>query len=189
MENKPKNEMLQLGLILFSITFVVALVLGGVNAITADKIIAINKEKTQQAMERLIEGAEFSEPEKAGDPSGMISELYRATKGGEAAGYCVKVMPTGFGDKIQMLVGIDLNGKITGIDILKMSETPGLGARAADDSFKDQFVGVAADGALEVIKNTEEEGKITALSGATITSKAVADGVNAAADYVAALAG
>jgi electron transport complex protein RnfG len=88
-------------------------------------------------------------------------------------------MPNGFGGAIDMVVGIDNNGAVTGISIIKMSETSGLGTNAAKPSFKDQYIGGTGNFAVN-----KDGGEIDALTGATITSRAVTRGVNSAVEAV-----
>ena len=86
-----------------------------------------------------------------------------------------------------MMVGVDFEGKVLGIDIISHTETAGLGAVAdtetpAGQSFRSQFVG--AEGSVSV---TKDGGQLDAITGATITSRAVCDGVNAALAVAAAM--
>ena len=165
---------------LFLITAVVALALAGVNSITAPKIAEIDRQKTQAAVEEVLPGGGELLPEGSyDDQGGKIAEVYKSDKG-----FAVKVLPMGFDNTITMMVGIDLEGKVTGISIISHSETAGLGAVAADkgedgQAFREQFVGKS--GTLEV--GTD----INAISSATITSKAVTDGVNTALKCVEGL--
>lgn len=186
----PMNEMVHLGGVLFVITFVVALLLGWVNAITTDKIDAIKAQKIADAMSELIPDAQFEEQNGANDPTGVVTAVYKATKSGQEAGYCVQVEPTGFGGKLTVIVGIDAGQKLTGIKITSQTETAGLGTKATEPDFYGQYAGKSSSSSqpLEVIKNgTPANNQIVAISGATITSKAVTSGVNAACEYVAAL--
>ena len=165
---------------LFLITALVAAALAGVNSITAPRIAAINAEKTQKAVEEVLPGGGELLPEGSYDnQGGMISEVYKSDKG-----FAVKVLPMGFDNTITMMVGVDTEGKVTGIAIISHTETAGLGAVAADkgdagQAFRGQFVGKS--GTLEV--GTD----IDAISSATITSKAVTEGVNMALKCVAGL--
>ena len=63
-----------------------------------------------------------------------------------------------------MAIGVDTSGAVTGVSIVDMSETPGLGDKAYDDSFRAQFVGTTGDA-----KVNKDGGKIAALTGATVT--------------------
>ena len=112
-----------------------------------------------------------------------IVSAYKMTKDGQDAGYCVEVAPTGFGGGVDTMVGISADGTITGISVISASsETPGLGARCTEAEFMDQFADQPADGSVAVEK---DGGSIVALTGATITSRAVAEGVNAAVQFAA----
>ena len=174
------SYILKLAGTLFLITAIVALLLAGVNSITAPRIAAINAEKTQKAVEEVLPGGGDLLPEGSYDTmDGMVAEVYRSE-----TGFAVKVLPMGFDNTITMMVGVDLEGKVTGIAIISHTETAGLGAVAADkgedgQAFRGQFVGKS--GELEV--GTD----IDAISSATITSKAVTEGVNMALKCVGGL--
>ena len=90
-----------------------------------------------------------------------------------------------FGGNLTMIVGINADGTVAGAKVTSHAETPGLGAKSqADPNWITQFAGQTADGQLKVAK---DGGTINAITGATITSRAVTDGVNTAAAYVATL--
>ena len=78
-------------------------------------------------------------------------------------------------------MGIDVSGTVTGIQILEHSETPGLGANASNPSFTDQFIGKTET--LTVVKGEASANTISAISGATITSRSVTESVNTALTY------
>lgn len=162
---------------LLLIAAVVAGLLGLVNHITADKIAAINADKTAESMRQVLPADSYTEIGYNGaDP--LVAKLYEAAGGG----YVVEVTPSGFGGTIDMVVGVGADGTVTGISIVSMSETSGLGANASRESFRSQFVGLS--GVLAVSK---DGGEIDALTGATITSRAVTSGVNSALAAVAEL--
>lgn len=178
---KSMKEILKLGAILFIITAVCSGLLGLVNSIT-QPIIAQKKEATkQEAMKVLIPEAEtfvmINEIEEEG-----IEELYVAQKGKEYLGSVAKVAPEGYGGAIEILVGVDINQAVTGIQILTHTETPGLGANVNNDGFRMQFVGKKAP--LQVVKGSASSEEISAITGATITSRAVTEGVNQAVQYI-----
>ena len=173
------SYILKLAGTLFLITAIVALLLAGVNSITAPRIAAINAEKTQKAVEEVLPGGGELLEGGYDTMDGKIAEVYKSE-----TGFAVKVLPMGFDNTITMMVGVDLEGKVTGIAIISHTETAGLGAVAADkgedgQAFRGQFVG----------KSGELEGgtDIDAISSATITSKAVTEGVNAALRCAAGL--
>ena len=164
---------LRLSVTLLLISAFVALALAGVNAITKPRIQALNDKKTQEAIELVLpDGGE--EMTLTGD-NGIVKAAYASEKG-----YAVLVEPTGFGGTISMMVGVDKDGNVLGVSIISHAETPSLGAVAADktsagENFRNQFVGQSGSVTVE------------AISGATITSKAVASGVDAALAFVAKL--
>ena len=101
-------------------------------------------------------------------------------------GFAVKVLVGGSQADLEMMVGIAADGTVSGVSFISMSETPGLGAVAAQNSekgqaFRDQFIGAAGSVAV-----TKDGGTIDSLTGATVTSRAVATGVNAALACAAA---
>ena len=119
---------------------------------------------------------------------GTVSELYGVTNGGAEAGYVAKVAASGSQGTITMMVGIDANGAITGISVVSHSETSGIGTKvvenkpnAAGTPVLDQFIGMSGAGTLAVGSN------ITAISGATVSTKGITMGANAALAAVEAL--
>lgn len=192
MAGKQKNEFVQLGGVLCAITLVVALCLGGVNAITVEPIAKQNQLKTENALAQVMDAesevVEVPEGTTATTDAGTSVDIYAAykmTKDGEHVGYCVEVGPTGFGGPVDTMVGISNDGTITGISVISAAgETPGLGANSKTPEFQEQFAGQPADGTVAVAK---DGGSITAITGATITSRAVSEGVNAAVKFVAEL--
>jgi Na+-translocating ferredoxin:NAD+ oxidoreductase subunit G len=102
-------------------------------------------------------------------------EWYEALNNGSRIGYIISSETKGYGGEIRLLVAVDNTEKIIGYKILSHNETPGLGDRADQPKFKNQFQGKKIEN-LEVVKN-HEEGKIDAITGATITSTAVTKAV------------
>ena len=159
---------LRLALTLLVITAVVAVALAGVNSITAPKIEQLNAEKTQQAIEAVLPGGFDTQITDHTDDTGLVTNVYSG-----ANGYAFEVTPAGFDNTITMMVGVDHDGKVLGISIVSHTETSGLGAVAAastsaGESFRGQFVGMS--GSVSV---TKDGGEVDALTGATITSRAV----------------
>ena len=170
---------LRLALTLLAITAVVAAALAGVNSITAPVIAQKTAEKTQLAIQAVLPGG-GDEIDFA--PADLVSKVYKGDNG-----YAVQVTPGGFDNTITMMVGVGNDGKVLGISIISHTETAGLGAVAAADTpagqtFRSYFVG--ASGSVAV---TKDGGTVEAITGATITSRAVCDGVNAALACVATL--
>ena len=180
MKTEVKNEstvmyVLRLALTLLAITAVVAAALAGVNSVTAPVIAASNEAKTQAAVEAVLPGGGQKTDVPAVDAGAPVSEVYKGENG-----YAVKVAPGGFGGAIEMMVGVDNAGAVMGISIIKHAETPSLGAVAAakgsaGENFRDSFIGLSGE-----VLVTKDGGEADTISGATITSRAVATGVNAA---------
>ncbi len=180
---KPESTA-RLVIVLFAVTAIVALLLGLVDFITRDKIAANIKAKTDAAMSAVLAADEYTALDSFTDNSGLINTVYKATNSdGSFVGYVSEVSPSGFGGTINLVVGIDTAGTVTGISIVKMTETSGLGANASNTSFREQYVGKS--GTLAVDK---DGGDIAVLTGATVTSRAVTDGVNAVLAAVAGMA-
>ena len=170
---------LRLAVTLLVITGLMAAALALVNQVTAPKIAELKEAKTQQAIQAVLPGGGKEIAVPAGNP--MVSALY-----GSDTGYAVEVTPAGFDNTITMMVGVDLEGKVLGISIISHTETAGLGAVAAaktsaGEAFRGQFVG------LSEAAVTKDGGAVDAITGATITSRAVCDGVNAALDCIKGL--
>ena len=167
---------LRLTVTLLLICAAVALALAGVNAITKDRIAAIQAEKTQKAIAEVLFGATDVEKISFTDESGLISTVYKSD-----LGYAVEVTPTsGFAGAIKMMVGVSHDGKVLGVSIISHAETAGLGAVAAENTskghaFRHQFQLLTGN-----ISIGSGENQVDALTGATITSQAICDGVNAA---------
>ena len=172
---------LRLALTLLLITGVVAATLSGVNAITEPLIAKMNAEKIQKAINEVLPGGGEA-LDSFTDTTGLVTKVYKGENG-----YAVEVTPSGFDGTITMMVGIGNDGKVLGISVVNHTETAGLGAVAAaktsaGEAFRNQFVGLS--GSVSVSK---DGGTVDALTGATITSRAVCEGVNAALACVAAM--
>ena len=170
---------LRLTATLLAICACVALALAGVNAITKDQIAANKAAKTTAALQQVLPGVTDVQEVSFVDASGIVKKVYS----GET-GYAVEVAPNGFGGAITMMVGISNEGKVLGISIISHAETPGLGAVAAANTdkgaaFRGQFAGLVSG-----ITIGSGENQIDSLSGATISSQAIVNGVNAALDCV-----
>ena len=170
---------LRLAVTLLVIAGVMAAALAGVNSVTAPIIEKLTYEKTQAAVSAVLPGGGDTVEFPAMD---LVSKVYRGENG-----YAVEVTPSGFDNTITMMVGVDNEGAVTGISIIDHSETAGLGAvaaatTAAGESFRAQFQGMT--GSVSV---TKDGGQVDAITSATITSRAVCAGVNAALAVVAAM--
>ena len=199
--NMDPKYIITLTVTLFVTCLVVALLLGLVNGVTAGPIAVINQQKTQEAMLAVVsdpDNTTFSEAplentqamiDAATAAGGTLGDVYEVQAGGAAAGYAVTVSASGSQGTIEMMVGVDGEGTVTGVSIVDNSETAGIGSKvmeneplASGTGVLDQFAGKsAADGTLAVGTNVE------AITGATVSTRGVTTGVNAALAAVAAL--
>jgi len=165
--------------ILFAITFVTALLLGVVNNFTAPVIENFKNEKMRAAIEVVVEGKIDVATEKKYDVDGesTVTEITSYVNDSGNVVYAVKAIPVGYAGDIEMMVGVNNQGMVTGVEIINMSETAGLGANAKGNTqWLSQFLGKGND-------------KLNTITGATITSKAVQKGVDDARAQVEKIAG
>ena len=176
---------------LTAISLVVAALLGLVNSVTAGPIEDINKANTEMALAAVApEGATFAPAEITDDVAnaaaayGTLSEMYTMSTGG----YACKVVASGSQGNIEMIVGVDDANAVTGVSIVSNAETSGIGSKVMGNEpntagvrVLDQFIGMSGAGTLVVNKN------VTPISGATVSSKGVTAGVNAALAAVEAI--
>lgn len=187
------KSMLKDTLVLFIITLFAGLLLGVVYQITKEPIAAQEEKARQEAFAEVFEAAEnFQTVElpageeidrvltEAGISGVTVEEIVSALDGsGSLLGYCITVTShEGYGGDIKLTLGINLDGGLNGISILEISETPGLGMKA-ESVLKPQFSGKNVTQFEYTKSGAVTENQIDAISGATITTKAVTGGVNA----------
>ena len=163
--------------ILTIITLVAALMLALTNNVTVGPIASAAENAANAARRVVLPTADNFE---ALPNDGTVDALYRGDAAGQPVGYAVTVTVTGFGGPIEVTVGMDMQGAITGMNVggSKFAETAGLGTKAKEPGFTDQFKGKKTP--LTLKKDVD------AISGATITSTAVTKAVNLAGVAVAA---
>ena len=189
------KEMMKNTGIMLAITIVAGLVLGFVYQITKEPIAQQEAKAKQEACQEVFQDAASFEPmeivaiddagwAEAGYAQESIDEVMSAMDAsGSLLGYVITVTTKeGYGGDIQFSIGIRTDGTVNGMSILSISETAGLGMRA-DEVLKPQF----ADKQVEKFEYTKSgaasESQIDAISGATITTNAVTNGVNAGLYY------
>lgn len=191
-----KNKIIKDALALTLITLVVGVALGGVYEITKDPIAKQEAQAKAEAYEQVFtDAAAFEEVEmddtliqtirdqldQEGYKAQSIEEVMRAEdQSGETLGYAFTVVTSeGYGGDIQFSMGVQNDGTLNGISILSIGETAGLGMNADTPAFKDQFVGKQVE-KLQYTKNgATQDDEINAISGATVTTNAMTNGVNA----------
>lgn len=191
-----KNKIIKDALALTLITLVAGVALGGVYEITKDPIARQEAQAKAEAYEQVFtNAAAFEEVEmddtliqtirdqldQEGYKAQSIEEVMRAEdQSGETLGYAFTVVTSeGYGGDIQFSMGVQNDGTLNGISILSIGETAGLGMNADTPAFKDQFVGKQVE-KLQYTKNgATQDDEINAISGATVTTNAMTNGVNA----------
>ena len=160
-------------MVLFIITLVAGVLLGLVYMITKDPIAKQNEKTKIAAYNSVFSGLDRYEELDS------LDEAQKAVDAEELDGVTV-TDANGYGGDIKMTVGIDSTGTITGLEILDISETAGLGMKAKEASFREQFKGIKADKITYTKNGKSADNEIDAISSATITTKAVTGGVNGA---------
>ena len=181
------KKILKLGFILAAYASVACVSLALVYNVTAPAIERVKQEKAGAGMKIVFAQADSFVPvqdfERDSANPIAINALYTAEKGGKVLGAVVEAAGPTY-DKATMLIGLDLNRTITGIQFLSLTDTPGFGQRANEPEFLNQFTGLNAENTLEAGKNFD------GLSGASITTKGVTNIVNyavwVAGNYLAA---
>ena len=191
-----KNKIIKDALALTLITLVAGVALGGVYEITKDPIAKQEAQAKAEAYEQVFTDAAAFEAvemddtltktirdqlDQEGYKAQSIEEVMRAEdQSGETLGYAFTVVTSeGYGGDIRFSMGVQNDGTLNGISILSIGETAGLGMNADTPAFKDQFVGKQVE-KLQYTKNgATQDDEINAISGATVTTNAMTNGVNA----------
>lgn len=168
------KETIKLGLILLVISVVSAGVLAVSNNLTKDQIAAQAMAGSIAALDEIFgEGKEFKYSEKQDaiiESNPAVVEVFEAYEGESLVGYAIKSITKGFAGDVMILTGFSTDSQVLGMRVLEHGETKGLGSRAADPEYTSLYVG----------KDANSEVVVDSISGATVTSKAVLSGVNAA---------
>lgn len=173
-----KSDIFKLFVSLFCITAIVALLLAGVNALTKDKIAERQRESELATVRQFYDyNAEF---EKSTTPDGEEYFIAKSPDSGNILGYAANVASKGYGGDIQLMVCFNTFGEVNGVGVVSMSETSGVGTRIVDDAtFMQQFAGKKPTFSW-VKAATGNKSEIVTLTGASVSSKAAVNGVNAA---------
>lgn len=194
-----KDSFMKDALVLALITLISGCCLGGAYGLTKQKIYEINMASTIASYKQVMPAEEYddatyadalttaqSDGKIATDNGGasLISVVAAKDASGAETGYIVKGSAAGYGGSVIVVVGVDADLKVTGISFPEtLPETAGLGQKATEPAFYEQFAGKGTK--LSVKKGGGAgEDEIDAISGATITSTAVTNTVNAATEFV-----
>ena len=187
--------------ILFGITLVSGCLLGGVYQVTKEPIAqatiaannkaykaVFNEAETFESDETLTAAIEGCNADLAGMDFGGV-EVENVLKAVDASGNELGFVITSlsndsYGGVVKLSVGLKEDGTITGIEFLEINDTPGLGLKAKEPAFKDQFTGKNAQSLSVTKSGNADDTQINAISGATITSKAITKALNASVKFV-----
>lgn len=165
--------------VLLVIAGVAAGLLGVVSDVTAAPIAEQSAKTLNESMQAVMPEASTFEQLDV-ELTGTMTAVYQADNGG----YVITTAPSGFGGKVNTMVGIGSDGVITGLRVTSHSETPGLGAKSTEPEFYEQFTGKSGTVAV-----TKDGGEIVPITSSTITSRAVCAGAQEALDWFAANGG
>ena len=162
---------------LFLIAGVCTFILALTNSLTTGKILE-NAEKTKIETRKMVcpTADSFSEDKTVTVDSQQYTYNEALSQTGEIIGYVFTASDKGYGGAVTVMTGMDVDGKITGVQTIEINETAGLGMNAKKESFRGQYKGKT--GPYTVSKDATTETEINALSGATITSNALTNAVN-----------
>lgn len=183
---KKISEVATPTLVLAIICIVVTLALSSTNLLTAGKIEALAIETQNKAMAKLMEG-EYEEITETLTLDKTEVTYNIVKKDEQVIGYIFITSAKGYGGDIQVMTAVNSDGTVAAVEILDASgETPGLGQNVTKPDWYAQFAGLKDD--ITIIKGgtaNAENNEINAVTGATISSKAVTSAVNQALDYAA----
>ena len=181
-----KDSIVRDTLILTVITLIAGLLLGLVYQITKEPIAQQEESAKTEAYKAVFAEADSFEPIVEAEDADLSAYLEQneimeaKDASGEVLGYAINITtPEGYGGDITFSLGVKNDGTLNGIEILSISETAGLGMNATKDDFKNQFKDKKAEEFKVTKTGAQSEDEIDALSGATITSRAMVGGVNA----------
>ncbi len=198
--NTEQKAMLKDALILFVITLVAGLLLGIVYNVTKEPIANQKAKAKIEASKNVFPAAEnFEEITWFDETKALEAQEYLSTVGisgvdineisesldasGNVIGYVITVTDhEGYGGDIQFSMGITMDGTLNGISLLSISETAGLGMKAGD-ILVPQFADKKVESFTYTKSGATNDSEIDAISGATITTKAIVNGVNAGLEY------
>lgn len=157
------------------------LILGLANLLTEDRIAQHQGERHMGLLEEVLPyGGNYQEIRYSGGDA-TIEAVYEA----EGAGWVFQVSPEGsYSGNLALMVGVNVDGTVSGLAVAGSGETEGLGLRASESEFRTQFTGKSG-----TVRVESDDGEITAISGATVTSRAVCAAVNSALEAAESLSG
>ncbi|MBP6126084.1 MAG: RnfABCDGE type electron transport complex subunit G [Leptotrichiaceae bacterium] len=162
------KKSIYLSIFLATISIISALILSLTNSLTAETIKNVNIAKQNRKLQLMFnENTKFLEENRVFNEK-IIEKIFKAEENGEVKGYIYSLQTKGYGGKIRFLIAVDQEGKYLGFDSLEHNETPGFGTKMDEEKYKGQFK----------VKSVNDE--IDGITGATVTSKGLVSGIEAA---------
>ncbi len=179
---------------LFLITAVAGLVLALANGFTAPVIADQQAKKLAESLQDAYPSAEKIEHMEASELEGIkpeehaVHEVFKVMGGSDAVGYIFRtVAKGGFDGTIEFIVGVSKEGEIQGFKVLNHTETPGFGKQCEEPWFAEGITGNKTDQELTAVESPSTDYDIQAISGSTITTKAILNGLNDTMEIARAL--
>lgn len=163
------REVIRTVIFLIVICAIFALLLSLLNIVTRDKISANEGRNINDAIASLFDPENVEYVSLENTPK-TVDAIYKVSEGKAERGYCARVSSEGFGGAIDILVGVDSDLSVIGVRIISHNETPRLGSRIENNDFLSQFIAITS----------KSEKNIDVISGSTVSSKAVTEGVRTA---------
>lgn len=193
-QKKKSSSILKDALVLFLITVVAGALLGLVNQVTLEPI-AKSKQKAKEEAYQVVfaDSSKFEENSEINDKlasatfdGAEVTEVLEAKDAdGNTLGYVMNLTAKeGYGGDITFTIGVTTEGTMTGLSVLSHSETAGLGANCTTESFQSQFVGLKGPEITYSKEGASADNEFDAISGATITSKALTKAINAGLGFL-----
>ncbi len=183
---EQKRELLKLVLILTAFLASAALILSGLFNLLRPLAERREEKRILSAMEKVFPADSYEAFEHNFDKALGVLSAKKVITAGETTGYCIETSANGYENRVHIVVGIDLQGAVTGVEILSIKETPGYGDRIDDYEFLSRFNGKNSE--LTVVRGeADDDNEISAVSGATVSSNAIKEGVNHAIAAVSQL--
>ena len=183
MENKNNfftrsKEIIIPTVVMIGICLVITAALAGTNLLTESKIEAIEKKQQEESMSEVLKADKYE------DYDIVSGKEYEALdKDGKVVGYIFVNTTKGYGGDVKVMTGIKVDGTVNAVKVLDAtSETPGLGQNTGKADFYDRYSGLSTKKEITVVKSgaSKDSNSVNAVTGATISSKAVTKAVNEA---------
>lgn len=182
-----KNDIIKPVAVLLAICVIIPLALAVTNKVTKNRIEQLARSNEKKTMLELIKAEKF--PKYAYSEGDIAFEYNAAKTGDEVLGYIFVTSAKGYGGDVSVMTAVGKDGKVIEIAITDASgETPGLGQNVKKEKFYSQYAG-KSDGVTVVKNGAGDKDTVAAVTGATVSSRAVNTAVSQALEYYALVSG